>query len=101
MTEIATLCTFPKLEQNYCLELHRVFHKPVSVFVNTNFSVSSGFQRNRDSTVSMNCVTKSRAPLSVKALGPDYLLLMVEHFFAYTIISERSKALQQLQLFVL
>lgn len=61
--EIATLCTFPKLDQNYCLQLHRVFHKPASVFVNTNFSVSSGFQRNRDSTVFLSCVTKSRAPL--------------------------------------
>lgn len=61
--EIATLCTFPKLEQNYCLQLHRAFHKPASVFVNTHFSVCSGFQRNRASTVSVSCVTKSRAPL--------------------------------------
>lgn len=61
--EIATLCTFPKLEQNYCLQLHRVFHKPASVFVNTHFSVCSEFQRNRASTVSVSCVTKSRAPL--------------------------------------
>lgn len=28
--EITTLCTFPKLEQNYSLLLHSIFHKPAS-----------------------------------------------------------------------
>lgn len=63
LPEIATLCTFLKLEQNYCLRLHRVFHKPASVLVNTNFSVSGGVQRDRNSTVFLNCVTSSRTPL--------------------------------------
>jgi len=63
MPEIATLCTFPKLEQSYCLWLHTVFHKPASILVNTSLSVSSGVQRDRDSTVFLNCVTRSRASL--------------------------------------
>lgn len=80
--EITTLCTFPKLEQNYCLLLYSIFHKPASVFVNTSFSVSSGVQRDRDNAVSE--LSNQQQSTFSRTLVLGYILLSQWNIFFFT-----------------